>query len=248
MTVLVIGMSNENSLGFKIASACDAKGISTILTSRRRKFIDKLSCKGYDVRYLDYPSDCSSLAFMPSLSGVVFCLAKTDLTELRSGLIETSSENFHNTLVTSCYSLIDVIRQLKPFLENDGSIIALTFFGSSSVVPGYGLMGIAKAALEQTVRTLACEMGADGVRFNCISSGPLPTISARSLHGFSQISRAVADRSCLRRGVDSDEIAAAALWLLSRESSGVTGEVLNVNCGIRHRLRDGLAIEEVEVV
>jgi enoyl-[acyl-carrier protein] reductase I len=236
MTVLVIGSSSKTSIGYEIASTCARAGKPVIITSRRRKFLEKLESEGFETRYLDYPASCEALSSLPILSGVVFCLAKTDVRELRGGLVETIEENFHQTMIVNCFALIDLTRRLRPGLAERGSIIALTFFGSSTVIPGYGLMGVAKAALEQTIRTLACELGGEGVRVNGISAAAVPTVSSRPLPGFGQTSKVLAENSFLRRRVDPSEIASAAMWLLSDESGGVTGEVIQVNGGIRHAL------------
>ncbi len=232
--VLVIGTSGFTSIGLKIAASCRKSGLRPIVTSRREKFLERLSVEGYDARYLDFPGDCGALANLPPLKGVVYCLAKTDVRELRDGLLTTSAENFGNTLLASCYSFIELTRRLRPRLGPESSVVALTFLGSSAVVPGYGLMGVAKAALEQTVRTLAWELGPEGVRVNALSAGAVATPSSRVLSGFTQTSKALAKGSCLRRGVHHDEIAAAAVWLLSGGSSGVTGETINVNGGLRY--------------
>lgn len=231
--ILVIGTSGLTSIGIKIAASCRKSGIRPIVTSRRQKFLERLSAEGYDARYLDFPGACDALADLPPLKGVVFCLAKTDVRELRDGLLATSADNFSNTLLASCYSFIELTRRLRPRLEPGSSVVALTFLGSSAVVPGYGLMGVAKAALEQTVRTLAWELGAEGVRVNALSAGAVATPSSRVLSGFTETSKALAKGSCLRRGVHHEEIAAAALWLLSPGSSGITGETINVNGGLR---------------
>jgi|GEM_PF-2942408 len=230
--ILIVGTSGQSSIGVKIASSCRKSGIQPIVTSRREKFLQRLSAEGYDARFLDFPTSCGALANLPPLKGVVYCLAKTDIRELQEGLAATSAGNFSNTLLVSCYSFIELTRRIRPRLRPGSSIVALTFLGSSAVVPGYGLMGVAKAALEQTVRTLAWELGPEGVRVNALSAGAIATPSSRVLRGFTETSKAFAKGSCLRRGVSHDEIAAAALWLLSENSSGVTGETINVNGGL----------------
>ncbi|MDP3555258.1 enoyl-ACP reductase [Methylocystis sp.] len=238
--ILIVGTSGQSSIGVKIAASCRKSGIQPILTSRREKFLQRLSAEGYDARYLDFPRSCDTLVNLPPLKGVVYCLAKTDIRELQDGLGATSAENFSDTLLVSCYSFIELTRRIQPTLRPGSSIVALTFRGSSAVVPGYGLMGVAKAALEQTVRTLAWELGPEGVRVNALSAGAIATPSSRVLRGFTETSKALAKGSCLRRGVSHDEIAAAALWLLSRDSSGVTGETINVNGGLGLPIGNGV--------
>ena len=244
MAVLIIGSSSQSSIGYAIASECAKAGLRTIITSRRPKFLEKLCADGLEAIFLDYPDHCERLAPLPTIDGVVFCLAKTDVHELQGGLTEITAENFYKTMESNCFALIDLTRRLRPNLTKGASIIALTFFGASTVVPGYGLMGIAKAALEQTIRTLAYELGKYDVRVNGISAGAVATISSRAIRGFSATSKALAENSFLGRAVERNEIAAAAMWLLSKQSAGITGEIVHVNGGIQHAVRFRSAVME----
>jgi enoyl-[acyl-carrier protein] reductase I len=234
MAVLVIGTSSYHSIGYDIARHCRNAGLGTFITSRRKKFLGRLASEGFDSGYLDYPDHCDALSSLTAIEGVVFCLARTDVEELRSGILSTSNDNFENTMTTNCYALIDLTRRLRPHLAEHASIVALTFFGSTTVIPGYGLLGVAKAALEQTIRTLAWELGPHGIRVNGLSAGAVRTPSARVLPGFERASTNLAQSSCLRRAPERDEIAGTALWLLSKASGGVTGEIVNVNGGVGH--------------
>jgi enoyl-[acyl-carrier protein] reductase I len=234
MTVVVIGSSSHHSIGYHIAQRCRDAGLSTVITSRRKKFLERLTSDGFETRYLDYPSHCDALSSLNTIDGVIFCLAKTDVQELHDGVLNTSEDNFQKTMATNCYALIDLTRRLRPTLSECASIIALSFFGSTTVIPGYGLLGVGKAALEQTIRTLAWELGPHGVRVNGLSAGAIRTPSARVLPGFERTSAHLAQNSCLRRAIDRDDISGTALWLLSKASGGVTGEIINVNGGVGH--------------
>ncbi len=236
MAVLVIGSSSHHSIGYDIARHCRDAGLNTFITSRRRKFLERLISEGFEARYLDYPHHCDAFSSISAIDGIIFCLAKTDVEELSNGFLNASEENFQKTMATNCYALIDLTRRLRPHLSERASIVALTFFGSTTVIPGYGLLGVAKAALEQTIRTLAWELGPHGVRINGLSAGAIRTPSARVLPGFERTSANLAQNSCLRRAIDRDEIAGTALWLLSKASGGVTGEIVNVNGGVGHVL------------
>lgn len=164
MAVLVIGSSSHHSIGYDIARHCRDAGLNTFITSRRRKFLERLISEGFEARYLDYPHHCDAFSSISAIDGIIFCLAKTDVEELSNGFLNASEENFQKTMATNCYALIDLTRRLRPHLSERASIVALTFFGSTTVIPGYGLLGVAKAALEQTIRTLAWELGPHGVR------------------------------------------------------------------------------------
>jgi enoyl-[acyl-carrier protein] reductase I len=236
VTVLVIGSSSRHSIGYDIAKCCRNAGLSTVITSRRKKFLGRLTLEGFEARHLDYPDHCDALSSLTAIDGIIFCLAKTDVEELRQGFLDVSVANFQKTMATNCYALIDLTRWLRPHLTKRASIVALTFFGSTTVIPGYGLLGVAKAALEQTIRTLSWELGPSGVRVNGLSAGAICTPSARVLPGFGRTSTHLAQSSCLRRAIDRDEISATAVWLLSKASGGVTGEIINVNGGVGHVL------------
>jgi enoyl-[acyl-carrier protein] reductase I len=181
-----------------------------------------------------YPDRTSQLYEIGDIDGVVFCLSKTRLASLASGLVNTSAEDFRDTLFSSAFSFIDVIAQLRPKLRRPCSVVALSFFGSQVVVGQYGLMGVAKAALEQTIRTLAWELGNDGIRVNGVSAGAIETTSSRALPAFRKTQEILAERSPLRRGVTREEVASTILWLLSEASGGLTAEVINVNGGVSH--------------
>jgi enoyl-[acyl-carrier protein] reductase I len=150
---------------------------------------------------------------------------------LEDRFLETSREAFRVAHDISVYSLIGIVRQSLPFLNPGASILTLSYYGAEKVIPRYNVMGVAKAALEATVRYLAYDLGSHGIRVNAISAGPVNTLAARGISGFGEMLRHAADSSPLRRNVLPREIGDTALYLASDLASGVTGEVLYVDCG-----------------
>ncbi len=153
--------------------------------------------------------------------------------DLSNPFLQTSRDGFRIALDISAYSLIALSRMAVPLMQKrgGGSILTLTYLGSERVFPGYNVMGVAKAALEASMRYLAGELGAQGVRVNAISSGPIKTLAASGISGFSSILQVYRERAPLRRNVDLGEVADAAMFLLGASSRGVTGEVLFVDAG-----------------
>ena len=163
---------------------------------------------------------------------VVHSLAFADKTYLEKGsFLKTPREVFKQALDISAYSLIGVARAAAPLMPDGGSIIAMTYLGSEKVVPGYNVMGVAKAALESTARYLAFELGEKKIRVNTLSAGPVRTLSAMAVGGIDEMFAHVERKSPLKRNIDGDEVGRAALFLLSDLSSGVTGENLYVDSG-----------------
>jgi enoyl-[acyl-carrier protein] reductase I len=162
---------------------------------------------------------------------VVHAVAFAPAAELRGDFLNTSREGFRVAMDVSVYSLIAVSRAAAPLMTDSGSIITLSYFGAEKVVPNYNVMGVAKAALEATVRYLAWNLGPKNIRVNAISAGPIKTLAARGVGGVSGMLKSHADRAPLHRNVDQLEVGGAALFLASELASAVTGEVLYVDCG-----------------
>lgn len=231
--VLVVGVSSKRSLGLAIGDHMQQNGWGTVLTTRRPERLS-LVAPHHDVRHLDYPENMSAIDDLSDLTGLVFCLAKTDISDKASGLLGVSEENFLKTISTSCYSFIALVREVQRRNPNLRSVVALTFLGGERIVPGYEVLGVAKAALEHSVRALAAELGHENVRVNGVSAGAVPTTSSRVLPDFRRVHEALSRQSFLRRGVTAEEVAGTAAYLLSDQSGGMTGEILQVNGGLRH--------------
>jgi enoyl-[acyl-carrier protein] reductase I len=151
--------------------------------------------------------------------------------ELHNPYIEMSREGWHLAMDISVFSLVAVSRAAAPLMTGGGTIVTVSYFGGEKVVPGYNVMGVCKAALEHSVRYLAWDLGRQNIRVNCISAGPLRTLSSAGIAGFDELREHAADKSPLGRNVDSREVGSTTLYLLSDLSSGVTGETIHVDCG-----------------
>ena len=250
--ILIMGLRNKWSIAWGITKRLYDEGATlafTYLDEREeadaRKLLASLSNDGNFPFYkCDLGSDSEiDEAFAGigetwgGLDGVVHAVANARSEDLRNDFILTSREGFEHALNISAYTLIYVSRKAAELMagssssDSGGSILTLTYMGSERVFPGYNVMGVAKAALEATVRYLAYDLGGKGIRVNAISSGPIKTLSAKAVKNFSSIMGVVDEKAPLKRGVSAEEIGGAALYLLSDLSSAVTGEIHYVDCG-----------------
>src|ERR671920_35102 len=165
------------------------------------------------------------------LDFLVHSLAFAPREALEGGYVETARDAFLTALDVSAYSLAALARAAAPLMTEGGSIVSMTYYGAEKVVPNYNVMGVAKAALKASTRYLAYDLGKNNIRVNTISAGPINTLSARAVSNMSSMLRHHAERSPLKRNVEAREVGNAALFLLSPLSSGITGEVLHVDCG-----------------
>lgn len=242
---LVVGVANKRSISWGIAQAAEAAGARLALTypSQRleenvRELAEKLQ------RPLVLPCDVTSdeqidhlaQAIDAEFGGLDFLLhgaAFAPHDELTNPFVQTSREGFRIALDVSAYSLIGLSRAMLPLMEKrgGGSIVTLTYLGSQRVFTNYNVMGVAKAALEATVRYLASDLGPKNIRVNAVSAGAIKTLAAAGISGFSSILQVYRDRAPLRRSVDVSEVADAALFLLGPDSRAITGEVLMADAG-----------------
>jgi enoyl-[acyl-carrier protein] reductase I len=242
---LIIGVANKRSISWAIAQAAAAAGAKLAVTyqgERLEENVRELS-EGL-VDPLIMPCDVTDDAQMDGvfaaieqkyggLDFLVHGAAYAPREELAAPFVQTSREGFRLSLDVSCYSLIALSRRAAPLMEprGGGSILTLTYLGSERVIQNYNVMGVAKAALEATVRYLAADLGPKAIRVNAISAGPIKTLAASGIAGFSGILQVYRDRAPLRRTVDAAEVADAALFLLSPAGRAVTAEVLMVDGG-----------------
>ena len=166
-----------------------------------------------------------------TLQGIVHSVAFAPAEELKGEVVNTTREGFRIAHDISVYSLVAVARAAAPLMTEGGSIVTMSYFGAEKVVPRYNVMGVAKAALEASVRYLASDLGPKGIRVNAISAGPIKTLAARGISNLGEMLKAHADRSPLKRNVDPAEVGATAAFLLSSAGSGITGETIYVDCG-----------------
>lgn len=242
--VLVFGVANERSIAWGIAQAMQEHGAKFVFTyagdameKRVRPLAEQigaelvLPCDVTDDAQLD-----AVFAAVAELDGgldtVVHSVAFAPREDLEGRFSDTSREGFRVALDISAYSLVAIARRAAPLLAaNKGSIVTLTYYGAEKVVENYNVMGVAKAALEASLRYLAADLGQDGVRINGISAGAIKTLASSGVKGFRSILGVIEERAPLRRNVTQDEIGRAALFLCSELASGVTGEVVHVDSG-----------------
>ncbi len=240
---IVLGVANDRSIAWGIAQKLHEEGASLAFTYLNEVFEKRVRplAESLDADLIlrcDVSKDSEvEVAFSEieqkwgGLDFVVHCIAYAGRDELKQPFHQTSREGFRVALDVSAYSLIGVTKAALPLMKNGGSILTLTYLGSQRAVPNYNVMGVAKAALEATVRYLAAELGEKGVRVNAISAGPIRTLAASGISNFSEIFGIMESRSPMHRSVTQAEVGNSALYLLSPLSSGVTGEVHFVDTG-----------------
>src|SRR5687768_373843 len=242
---LVVGVANKRSIAWAIAQATARRGARLAITFQGRfeEHVHELS-QGLEHPPLILPCDVSSDSEIDAvfnridqefggLDFVVHGAAFAPREELSAPFSNTSREGFRTALDISAYSLIAVTRGALPLMEKKGggSVLTLTYLGSDRVLPNYNVMGVAKAALEATVRYLAADIGPKNIRVNAISAGPIKTLAAAGISGFSSILNVYRERAPLRRNVEAAEVGEAGAFLLSDAGKGITGEVLMVDSG-----------------
>jgi enoyl-[acyl-carrier protein] reductase I len=242
---LIVGVANKRSIAWAIAQATARRGARLAITYQGRfeEHVNELS-QGLEQPPLILPCDVSSDAEIDAvfaridhefggLDFVVHGAAFAPREELSAPFSNTTRDGFKIALDISAYSLIALTRGALPLMERrgGGSVVTLSYLGSERVFPNYNVMGVAKAALEATVRYLAADVGQKNVRVNAVSAGPIKTLAAAGISGFSNILSIYRDRAPLRRNVDAAEVADSAAFLLSDASRGITGEVIMVDAG-----------------
>ena len=242
---LIVGVANKRSIAWAIAQAAAREGARLVLTYQDRfaEHLQELAATLDPAPVLlpcDVQDDAQIDAVFASIAAsgsgldfVVHGAAFAPRDELTRAFSNTTREGFTVALDVSAYSLIALARGARPLMEarGGGSIVALTFLGSDRVFPNYNVMGVAKAALESCVRYLAADLGPQNIRVNAVSAGPIKTLAAAGVSGFSGILSVVRERAPLRRTVDASEVADASVFLLGPAGRGVTGEVLMVDAG-----------------
>ncbi len=240
---LIMGVANNRSIAYGIAKACAGAGAELAFTYQGealRKRVAPLA-EELGVKLMmecDVTSDDSLDAVFEkikdewgALDFVVHAIAFSDKDELKGRYAETTRANFAQTMDISVYSFTAVARRAEALMNEGGSLLTLSYYGAEKWVPHYNVMGVAKAALEASVRYLAADMGPNGVRVNAISAGPIRTLAAAGISGFRMMLDWNEANAPLRKNVSIDEVGTAALFLLSDMSSGITGEIMHVDAG-----------------
>lgn len=245
---LIVGIANDRSYAWHIAQALHQQGATCAFTHlpgeknerRTRKAVDELGISNYFLTPLDAGKDEDiDAAFnayaerFDRMDFLVHSIAFADREWLQFGkFVETPRQAYLSAIDISAYTLLGMARRAKPLMKNGGSIIAMSYYGSEKVVPGYNVMGVAKSALESTGRYLAAELGQHGIRVNLISGGYLRTLASSAVGGTDSMEEHAAQRAPLRRPVEGSDVGKTAVYLLSDLSSGVTGETIYVDCGV----------------
>jgi len=242
-TAVVFGLANKRSIAWAIAQKLAADGWRLAISYQNERLeqeardliADLPGAAGF---MCDVSSDEQIAKFFEEmkarygvLHGLVHSVAFAPTEELKGEFVNTSREGFRIAHDISVYSLIAVTRGAAPLMTEGGGVVTLSYYGAEKVVPKYNVMGVAKAALEASVRYLAYDLGPKGIRVNAISAGPLKTLAARAVAGINDMMKAHAERAPLKRNVEAGEVGATAAFLLSPAGSGITGETIYVDCG-----------------
>ncbi|MEX0281507.1 MAG: enoyl-ACP reductase FabI [Arenibacterium sp.] len=240
---LIMGLANDKSIAWGIARALADAGAELAFSYQGdalKKRVDPLAAQlGSDIVLpCDVSEETSIDALFSDLGArwdgldfVVHAIGFSDKNELRGRYVDTSRENFRMSMDISVYSFTSVVQRAEKMMNNGGCCLTLTYYGAERVMPHYNVMGVAKAALEASVRYLAEDLGKDGIRVNAISAGPIKTLAASGIGDFRYIMKWNEYNSPLRRNVTIDDVGGSALYLCSDLGSGVTGEVLHVDAG-----------------
>ena len=242
-TVVVFGVANKRSIAWAIAQNLQQAGARLAITYQNERLKqeaeDMISAlPGAQGFQCDVSNDDEIATLFADLKArygridaLVHSIAYAPAEALKNEFLQTQREAFRIALDTSAYSLVALARAAAPLMTEGGSIITLTYYGAMRVVPNYNVMGVAKAALECSVRYLASDLGKLNIRVNAISAGPIKTLAARGIGNLGDMLKAQAERSPIPRNVDVNEVAATAVFLASEGGSGITGETIYVDCG-----------------
>ncbi len=242
-TAVIFGLANKRSIAWAIAQKLHAAGWQLAITYQN----ERLEMEAKDL-IADLPGAAGFMCDVTSdeqitklfetlrerygvLHGLVHSVAFAPESDLKGEFVQTTREGFRIAHDVSVYSLIAVARGAAPLMTAGGGIMTMTYYGAEKVVPKYNVMGVAKAALEATVRYLANDLGPKGIRVNAISAGPIKTLASRGIAGFGEMLKVQAERAPLKRNVDAAEVGSTAAFLLSDAGSGITGETIYVDCG-----------------
>jgi len=240
---LIMGVANDRSIAWGIAEAVSGHGAEIAFTYQGEALKKRvmplaesigcevvLPCDVTDTESLDAVFDTLRERW-GKLDFVVHAIAFSDKEELKGRYIDTTADNFATTMLISCYSFTAVCQRAQTLMSEGGSLLTLTYFGAERVMPHYNVMGVAKAALEASVRYLADDLGRQGIRVNAMSAGPMKTLAASGIGDFRYILKWNQYNSPLRRNITLEDVGGAGIYLLSELSSGVTGEIHHVDSG-----------------
>jgi enoyl-[acyl-carrier protein] reductase I len=240
---LVMGVANERSIAWGIAKACHEQGAKVAFTFQGEALEKRVRPLANSIgAEIIVPCDVTNAASIDAtfselekkwggIDFLVHAIAFSNKDELRGRYLETSAENFQLTMNVSCYSFTAVAQRAVPLMKNGGSLLTLTYYGAERVIPHYNVMGVAKAALEASVRYLAADLGEQKIRVNAISAGPIKTLAFAGINDGRYILKWNELNSPLKRNITAEEVGNAALYLLSDLGTGMTGEIMHVDGG-----------------
>jgi enoyl-[acyl-carrier protein] reductase I len=255
---LVMGVANDRSIAWGIAKKIASEGAELAFTYQGEALKKRVQPLAESIgSTILAPCDVTDSGSMNdtfqllkkewgNIDFLVHAIGFSDKDELRGKYYNTSVENFNQTMHISCYSFTEACRLAEPIMNENGSIITLTYYGSEQVMPHYNVMGVAKAALEASVRYLAVDMGGKNIRVNAISAGPIKTLAASGIGDFRFILKWNELNAPLKRNVNQEDVGNAALYLLSDLGSAVTGEIQHVDCG--YHIVGMVAVDEADKV
>ena len=240
---IVIGIANDHSIAWGIAKQLHANGAELAITyqnntllKRVKPLADKVNsdilveCDVNNEDHLQNTFTQIKKGF-GKIDFIIHAVAYSDKNELNGRYVDTSKDNFINSLSISCYSFTRIAKIFQPILNPGGSLVTLSFHGASKVMPNYNVMGVAKAALETSVKYLSVDLGDQDVRVNAISAGPMRTLAGAAIANARDVFNYTSENSSLKRNVNPDELGNSALYLVSDLSSAITGEIHYVDCG-----------------
>lgn len=240
---LIMGVANTRSIGWGIAKAAYDQGAELAFTYQGdaiKKRLEPLAAEleGHIVGHCDVTDETTIDAVFDEVQKlwgkidfIVHCIAFSDKDELTGRYIDTSAENFSSSLLISCYSFTSIARRAEKLMSEGGSMLTLTYYGAEKWMPHYNVMGVAKAALEASIRYMAADLGPQNIRVNAISAGPIKTLAASGIGDFRYILKWNEYNSPMRRTVTIEEVGETAAFLLSDMSRGITGEITHVDAG-----------------
>jgi len=240
---IVIGIANDHSIAWGIAKQLHASGAELAITyqnntllKRVKPLADKVNSDVLvecDVNNEDHLQNTFTQIKkrFGTIDFIIHAVAYSDKTELNGRYIDTSKDNFINSLSISCYSFTRIAKIFQPIINPGGSLVTLSFYGASKVMPNYNVMGVAKAALETSVKYLSVDLGGQDIRVNAISAGPMRTLAGAAIANARDVFNYTSENSSLKRNVNLDELGNSALYLVSDLSSAITGEIHYVDCG-----------------
>ena len=242
-TGVIMGIANDRSIAWGIASALSKQGANLIFSypnesikKRVEPLAEKCNSKVFFLCDVSNETDIKSFfdtvySKFGSIDFLVHSIAFSDKDELKGEYVETSKENFLKTMDISCYSFTSVCKYASKLMTNGGNILTLSYYGAEKVMPHYNVMGIAKSALETSVKYIATDLGKKNIRVNAISAGPIKTLASSGISDFKYILKWNEYNAPLKRTITIEEVGMNAIYLLSDLSAGVTGEIVHVDCG-----------------